>query len=73
MGHTALAETIDGLYKAEGIHRRSWRKREQVELATLDWVHGFNRKPRLGPIGHARPAEAQAAYHRQQAAQAKAA
>ncbi|KQQ84477.1 transposase [Xanthomonas sp. Leaf131] len=69
----ALAETINGLYKAEVIHRRSWRNREQVELATLDWVHWFNHKRLLGPIGHVRPAEAEAAYYRQQASQAKAA
>jgi len=69
----ALAETINGLYKAEVIHRRSWRSREQVELATLDWVHWFNHKRLLGPIGHIPPAEAEAAYYRQQASQAKAA
>lgn len=69
----ALAETTNGLYKAEVIHRRSWRNREQVELATLDWVHWFNHKRLLGPIGHIPPAEAEAAYYRQQAGQAKAA
>ncbi len=36
---TALAETINGLYKAEGIHRRGpWRSFEAVEFATLEWV-----------------------------------
>ena len=69
----ALAETINGLYKAEVIHRRSWRNREQVELATLDWVHWYNHKRLLGPIGHVPPAEAEAAYYRQQDGQAKAA
>jgi putative transposase len=35
----ALAETINGLYKAEVIHRRApWRTKESVELATLEWV-----------------------------------
>jgi transposase InsO family protein len=35
----ALAETINGLFKAELIHRRGpWRTRESVELATLEWV-----------------------------------
>ncbi|GAB6852893.1 hypothetical protein JCM10599A_66970 [Paraburkholderia kururiensis] len=34
----ALAETINGLYKAELIHRRTWKTRESVELATLEWV-----------------------------------
>ncbi|MEC5079657.1 integrase core domain-containing protein, partial [Xanthomonas oryzae pv. oryzicola] len=69
----ALAETISGLYKAEVIHRRSWRTREQVELATLDWVHWYNHKRLLGPIGHIPPAEAEAAYYRQQTGQAEAA
>lgn len=69
----ALAETINGLYKAEEIHRQSWRNREQVELATLDWVHCFNHKRLLGPIGHVPSAEAEAAYYWQQASQVKAA
>jgi putative transposase len=35
----ALAETINGLYKAELIHRRApWKTKESVELATLEWV-----------------------------------
>ena len=62
----ALAETINGLYKAEVIHRRSWRTLEAVELATLDWVDWFNHKRLLGPIGNIPPAEAEAVYHQQQ-------
>jgi putative transposase len=69
----ALAETINGLYKAEVIHRRSWRNREAVEMATLDWVHWFNHQRLLGPIGNIPPAEAEAAYYRQQATLPKAA
>jgi putative transposase len=39
----ALAETINGLYKAELIHRRAPGKpREAVELATPEWVSWFN-------------------------------
>lgn len=34
----ALAETINGLYKAETIHRQAWKSKEAVELATLAWV-----------------------------------
>ena len=41
----ALAETINGLYKAEVIHRRVWKTREAVELATLEWVSWFNGNP----------------------------
>ncbi|GAB4088272.1 IS3 family transposase [Hydrogenophaga soli] len=48
----ALAETINGLYKAEMIHRRGpWKTRESVELATLQWVHWFNHTRLLTPIG----------------------
>ena len=38
----ALAETINGLYKAELIHRRSWHSFEEVEFATLGLVDWFN-------------------------------
>jgi putative transposase len=62
----ALAETINGLYKAELIHRRApWKTREAVELATLEWVSWFNHHRLLEPIGYIPPAEAEAAYHRQ--------
>ncbi len=47
-----LAETINGLYKAELIHRRApWKTMEAVELATLEWVSWFNNHRLLGPIG----------------------
>ena len=62
----ALAETINGLYKAELIHRRApWKSRESVELATLQWVHWFNNIRLLEPIGYIPPAEAEANYWRQ--------
>ncbi len=61
----ALAETINGLYKAEVIHRQSWKSREAVELATLAWVDWFNHRRLLEPIGNVPPAEAEAAYYRQ--------
>jgi transposase InsO family protein len=60
----ALAETINGLYKAEVIHRRGpWRSFEAVELATLEWVDWFNNRRLLGPIGDIPPAEAEARYY----------
>jgi transposase InsO family protein len=65
----ALAETINGLYKAEVIHRRSWNP-ESVELATLEWVSWFNHHRLLEPIGYIPPAEAEANYYRQLASQA---
>jgi len=67
----ALAETINGLYKAELIHRRApWKTRESVELATLEWVAWFNNHRLLEPIGYIPPAEAEANYYRQLASQA---
>ena len=67
----ALAETINGLYKAELMHRRApWKTRESVELATLEWVSWFNHHRLLGPIGYIPPAEAEANYWRQLASQA---
>jgi putative transposase len=60
----ALAETINGLYKAELIHRRGpWRSLEAVEYATLEWVDWFNNRRLLEPIGNIPPAEAEAAYY----------
>ena len=56
----ALAETINGLYKAEVIHRRGpWRAFEAVEFATLEWVDWFNNRRLLEPIGNIPPAEAE--------------
>ena len=62
----ALADTINGLYKAELIHRRApWKTKESVELATLEWVSWFNHHRLLEPIGHVPPAEFEDAYYRQ--------
>ena len=59
----ALAETINGLYKAEVIHRRGpWRNFEAVEFATLEWVDWFNNRRLLEPIGFIPPAEAEERY-----------
>jgi len=60
----ALAETINGLFKAEVIHRRGpWRSFEAVEFATLEWVDWFNTRRLLQPIGSIPPAEAEARYY----------
>ncbi len=60
----ALGETINGLYKAEVIHRRGPRRSfEAVEFATLEWVDWFNTRRLLKPIGNIPPAEAEAAYY----------
>ena len=60
----ALAETINGLYKAELIHRRArWRSFEAVEFATLEWVDWYNNRRLLEPIGNIPPAEAEERYY----------
>jgi putative transposase len=59
-----LAECIIGLYKTEVIRRRGpWRHVEVVEFATLEWVHWFNHRRLLEPIGHVPPAELEATYY----------
>jgi transposase InsO family protein len=60
----ALAECINGLYKAEMIWRKGpWRSMEAVEYATLEWVDWFNNRRLLEPIGNIPPAEAEANYY----------
>ena len=60
----ALAEAINGLFKAEVIHRRGpWRSFEAVEYATLEWVDWFNTRRLLEPIGNIPPAEAEANFY----------
>lgn len=60
----ALAETINGLFKAEVIHRRGpWRSFEAVEYATLEWVDWFNNRRLLEPIGNIPPAEAEVNFY----------
>jgi putative transposase len=62
----ALAETINGLYKAEVIHHLGpWKNRAAVEIAALEWVHWYNHHRLLGPLGYIPPAEAEANYQRQ--------
>lgn len=60
----ALAETINGLFKAEVIHRRGpWRSFEAVEYAALEWMDWFNNRRPLEPIRNIPPAEAEANFH----------
>ena len=60
----ALAETINGLYKAEVIeHEGPWRGKKDVELATLDWVHWYNEKRLYGPLGYISPATAERNFY----------
>ncbi len=65
----ALAETINGLYKAEVIHKRGpWKTKSAVELATLEWVSWFNHQRLLESIGDVPPAEAEQRYYQALAA-----
>ena len=60
----AMAETVNGLFKAEVIHRRGpWRSFEAVEYAALEWVDWFNNRRLLEPIGNIPPAEAEAKFY----------
>ena len=60
----ALAETINGLYKTEVIHKNGpWRGLDDVERATLIWVEWFNNRRLLEPIGDMPPAEYEMQYY----------
>ncbi|GBR36292.1 hypothetical protein GCM10007870_30450 [Gluconobacter kondonii] len=60
----ALAETINGLFKNEVIHRRGpWRSFDAVEYATLEWGDWFNNRRILGPIGNITPAKAEQQFY----------
>ena len=59
-----MAKTINGLFKAEAIHRRRpWRSIEAVEYATPEWVDWFNNRRLLKPIGNIPPAEPEANFY----------
>ena len=63
----ALAETINGLYKAEVIHHLGpWKSMAQVEWETLRWVDWYNNRRLLAPIGYRPPAEAERAFYADQ-------
>ena len=67
----ALAETINGLYQTELIHRRGpWKSRQELEMATLQWVHWYNHERLMQSIGYIPPAEAEDHFWRQQPCQA---
>ena len=60
----ALAESFNGLYKAELIrHRGPWRGLEDVEFATLEYVDWFNHRRLHGELGMIPPAEFEAIYY----------
>ena len=59
----AMAESINGIYKAEVIHRQSWKNRAEVERVTLTWVDWYNNRRLLERLGHIPPAEAEQVYY----------
>ena len=61
----ALAESFNGLYKAESIHQRPWRGLDDVEYETLEYLGWFNQRRLHGEIGMVPPAEFEAAYYHQ--------
>ena len=55
---TALAETVNGMFKTELIRRHGpWRTIESVELATLGWVDWWNHRRLHGACNDVPPAE----------------
>ena len=62
----ALAESVNGLYKTELIHRQGpWRSVAEVELATAAWVDWWNNRRIHGATGGVPPAEFEEHYYRQ--------
>jgi putative transposase len=62
----ALAETTNGLYKAECVYGpdiNAWDDVDEVELATLSWVHWFNEQRLHGHCSDVPPAEFEAAFY----------
>lgn len=65
----ALAETVNGLYKNELVHRQGpWRSADDIEVATAAWVQRWNTTRLHGACGHVPPEEFEAAWRRQEAA-----
>ena len=67
----ALAETTNGLYKAECVYgpdAHGWDDVEHLELATLSWVHWFNEQRLHGYCNVVPPAEFEAAFYAAQEA-----
>jgi putative transposase len=61
----ALAESFNGLYKAELIHRRPWRGLDDVEYETLEYIDWFNHRRLHGEIGMVPPAELETTHYHQ--------
>ncbi|TMR02189.1 IS3 family transposase [Actinomadura soli] len=60
----AMAESLNATFKTELIHRRSWRTRDQVEYAIVEWVGWYNHRRLHTAIGDVPPVEYEMAYYR---------
>lgn len=70
----ASAESVIGLFKTAVIRRRGpWRRLEDVEIATLEWVDWLNHRRLQEPLGDIPAAEFEARYHQHLEGPAKAA
>lgn len=60
----AMAESIIGLFKTEVIkHKAPWKTAQQLEWETLKWVHWYNHKRIMQPIGYITPNEKEEKYY----------
>jgi putative transposase len=57
-------QALNGTFKAELIHRRTWRTHDQVELAVVGWAGWYNHQRLHSVIGNVPPAEYEATYYR---------
>ena len=66
----ALAETVNGYYKTELVRGPArpgpWKTVEDLELATLGWVHWHNTQRLHGYLGDIPPAEFETAFYAEQ-------
>ena len=62
----ALAESVVGLYKTECVKIDGpFRTADELELATLSWVHWFNENRLHSSIGYLTPIEKENEYYRE--------
>ena len=60
----AMAESLIGLFKTEGInHRSAWKTFEEVEYATLIWIDWYNKERLHGALGYVSPVEFERAHN----------
>lgn len=60
----AMAESLNATFKTELIHRRTWRTRDQVGYAIVEWVGWYDHRRLHTAIGDVPPIEHETAYYR---------